>query len=90
MINHLDKIKFMSENKMLPRVIIRTSVGQKNLLMGDRHTADYTEAIKKWLLVDIVTLDEPGEIFPAFKDALESSNVKSTLLIEKGSHYNDK
>ena len=40
--------------------------------------------------IDIVTLDEPGEIFPAFKDALESSNVKSTLLIEKGSHYNDK
>jgi pyruvate/2-oxoglutarate/acetoin dehydrogenase E1 component len=92
MINHLDKIKFMSENKMLPRVIIRTSVGPKKPLDGGpQHTADYTEAIKKMVTeIDIVTLDEPGEIFPAFKDALESSNVKSTLLIEKGSHYNDK
>jgi len=92
MVNHLDKIKFMSENKMQPRVIIRTSVGPKEPLDGGpQHTADYTEAIKKMVTeIDVVSLEEPSEIFPAFKDALESTDVKSTLLIEKGSHYNDK
>lgn len=92
MVNHLDKIKFMSENKMQPRVIIRTSVGPKEPLDGGpQHTADYTEAIKKMVTeIDVVSLEEPSEIFSAYKDALESTDVKSTLLIEKGSHYNDK
>jgi hypothetical protein len=82
----------MSENKMQPRVIIRTSVGPKEPLDGGpQHTADYTEAIKKMVTeIDVVSLEEPSEIFSAYKDALESTDVKSTLLIEKGSHYNDK
>ena len=58
MINHLDKIRFMSENKMCPRMIIRTSIGPKKPLDGGpQHTADYTEAIKKMVTeIKIISL----------------------------------
>ena len=38
----------------------------------------------------VVKLNEPEEIFPAFEEALLGNEFHSTLLIENGSHYNDK
>lgn len=92
MINHVDKIKFMSEGKMQPRVIIRTSIGPKKPLDGGpQHTGNYTEAIEKMVTeIKVVSLNEPEEIFPAYQEALESKEPRCTLLIEDGAHYNDK
>lgn len=92
LVNHLDKIECMSRGKMKPRVIIRTSIGAKSPLDGGvQHTQDHTDAFRKMLsYVDVVFLDEPEEIFPAFKHALERDDCRPTLLIEKGDHYNDK
>ena len=92
LVNHLDKIKYMSENKMKPRVIIRTSIGSKKPLDGGpQHTQDYTKAVKLMLTeIDVVLLNSKKQIFPAFKKALERKDCKSTLLIEHGDYYNKK
>jgi len=92
LINHLDKIRSMSRNKMQPRVIIRTSIGSKEPLDGGiQHTQDYTEVFKKMCSeIDVVMLDNPKDIFPMFKKAYERKDSKSTLLIEHGDYYNEK
>jgi len=92
LINHLDKIRQMSKNKMTPRVIIRTSIGSKNPLDGGvQHTQDYTEVFKLMCSeINVVMLDNPKDIFPEFKKAYERKDSKSTLLIEHGDYYNEK
>jgi pyruvate/2-oxoglutarate/acetoin dehydrogenase E1 component len=92
LINHLDKIDYMSNSKMNPKVIIRTSIGAKKPLDGGvQHTMDYTNAFKDMLTdIDVVLLNEPDEIVSSFKHAYERKDGKSTLLIEWGDHYNDK
>ena len=71
LVNHLDKIREMTENKMQPKVIIRVAVGSKKpFSAGPQHTQDHTEAMKLMLTdIDIVTLNEPEDIFPAFEKA---------------------
>ena len=47
LVNHLDKIKEMSNNHFNPKVIIRTSIGAtRPLYPGVQHCSDYTEALK--------------------------------------------
>jgi len=92
LVNHLDKINFMSKGMMKPRVIIRTSIGAKKPLDGGiQHTQDHTKAFRNLLTdVNVVLLNEPDEIFPAFELAYEREDLKSSLIIEWGSYYNDK
>ena len=91
-VNHLDKIEYMSKGTMKPRVIIRTSIGPKEPLDGGpQHTADYTDVFKGMLTnTNVVSLEEPEEIFPAFDLALNGDDFHATLLIENGAYYNDK
>ncbi len=90
LVNHLDKIQYMTENKFEPKVIIRTSIGAKFPLDGGiQHTRDYTQMMKDTLTeVDVVLLNEPEEIFPAFERAY--NNTGSTMIIEWGDYYNEK
>lgn len=92
LVNHLDKIDYMSKGYMKPRVIIRTSIGPKEPLDGGpQHTADYTDVFKKMLTrTNVISLEEPSDIYPAFKEALLGEKCYSTLLIENGAYYNDK
>ena len=92
LVNHLDKIEYMSKGSMRPRVIIRTSIGPKTPLDGGpQHTADYTDVFKKMLTnINVISLEEPEDIFPAFDEALNGNDFHSTLLIENGAYYNDK
>jgi pyruvate/2-oxoglutarate/acetoin dehydrogenase E1 component len=92
LVNHLDKIEYMSKGTMRPRVIIRTSIGPKEPLDGGpQHTADYTKVFKEMLTnTNVVSLEEPEDIFPAFDEALNGNDFHSTLLIENGAYYNDK
>jgi len=93
MINHVDKINLMSRGQMKPRVIIRTSIGSlKPLNGGVQHTQDYTNVFRDLCRdhIEVVLLDEPESIFPAFEKALTRDDNKSTLLVEHGDHYNDK
>ena len=92
LVNHLDKVKYMSKDKMKSKVIIRTSIGSKKPLDGGvQHTQDYTKAFENMLTdVNVVMLEEPEDIFITFKEAYEREDGKSTLIVEYGDHYNDK
>jgi pyruvate/2-oxoglutarate/acetoin dehydrogenase E1 component len=90
LVNHLDKIPQMSGGGYQPKVIIRTCIGSvRPLDPGPQHKGDLTEAFR--LLcpnVEVVRLDEPEQIFPAYQQALE--RTKSTLLVEWGDFFNEK
>lgn len=88
-VNHLDKIPLMSDFKT--KVIIRTVIGsQRPLHPQHQHVGDFTDAFKLMVKnIEIIRLDEPEQIFPSYKKALERSDGKSTLLVEWGDYYNN-
>jgi pyruvate/2-oxoglutarate/acetoin dehydrogenase E1 component len=92
MVNMLDKIPTISSNRILPKVIIRVAAGPyKPVHPRDQHVGNYIEAFKtlfSW--IEVVELNEPEEIFPAYKHAFERTDSKSTLIIEHGNYYNEK
>ena len=58
---------------------------------GPQHTADYTDVFEKMLTnINVVSLEEPEDIFPAYEEALLGDDFHATLLIENGGFYNDK
>jgi pyruvate/2-oxoglutarate/acetoin dehydrogenase E1 component len=91
-VNHLDKISLMSSGGYSPKVIIRTSIGSERPLHPQhQHVGDYTDTFRSMLeFVDVVRLDEPDQIFPAYEHALNRQDGKSTLLVEWGDYYNEK
>mgnify|MGYP005652224203 FL=1 len=90
LVNHLDKFQYMTEGVWNPKVIIRTSIGAKFPLDGGiQHTQDYTQMMKDTLTeIDVVLLNEPEEIFPAFEKAYKRDG--SSLIVERGDYYNEK
>jgi pyruvate/2-oxoglutarate/acetoin dehydrogenase E1 component len=92
LVNHLDKMRDMSKKDMLPRVIIRVSVGSKNPInAGPQHTQNHTEAMRLMLTeVNVVELIEPEDIFPAFQEAYEREDGRATLVVEYGEYYGTK
>lgn len=92
LVNHLDKMKEMTEGKMQPKVIIRVAVGSKvPFSAGPQHTQDHTEAIKLMLTnVEVISLLEPQDVFTAFEKAYTRTDGKSTLLIEYSEYYSTK
>tara|TARA_Y100000294_G_scaffold26158_1_gene22160 strand:+ start:1882 stop:2388 length:507 start_codon:yes stop_codon:yes gene_type:complete len=92
LVNHLDKIRIMSSKQMMPKVIIRTSIGPKKPLNGGvQHTQDYTKIFKEVLTeVKVIHLKNPKNIFNNFKNAYNDKNCFSYLFIENGDHYNSK
>ena len=92
MINHLDKIQYMSQSQFKPKVIIRTSVGSKKPLDGGvQHTQNYTNIFKKILTeIEVIYLDNPNSIYKTFKRCVDPKIKKSFLIIENGDFYNEK
>ena len=90
LVNHLDKMQEMTEGNFKPKVIMRTSIGAKHPLNGGiQHTQDYTQIFKDLLNeVNVVLLNEPEEILPAFQDAYHGEG--SSLIVEWGDYYNEK
>ena len=92
LINHLDKIKIMSNNGFKAKSIIRTSIGsQRPLHPQHQHVGDFTNAVRKMCTnIDVVKLTEPKQIFSSYKKALNRKDNKSTILVEFGDYYNEK
>ena len=92
LVSHLDKFPTITDNKVTPNIIIRTSVGsQKPLFPGHQHIGNLSEAYRKMLSnVEIIELEEPEHIFESYKKAYEREDGKSTLLVEFGDYYNEK
>lgn len=91
-VNHLDKIKIMSDGGYAPRIIIRTSIGsQRPLHPQHQHISDLTAGFKAmcdW--VDIIRLDEASQIFEAYEYAYTRPDRRPTILVEWGDFYNEK
>jgi hypothetical protein len=92
LINHLDKIKLMSNDRYKTKVIVRTGIGSKKPLHPQyQHVGDFTDAVKKMCSnIELIKLNEAKDIFPAYKKALEREDGKSTIVVEYGDYYNEK
>ena len=92
LINHLDKIKLMSNNEYKTKVIVRTGIGsEKPLHPQCQHVGDFTDAVRKMCSnIELIKLNEAKDIFPAYKKALEREDGKSTIVVEYGDYYNEK
>ena len=92
LINHLDKIKLMSNDEYKTKVIVRTGIGSKKPLHPQyQHVGDFTDAVKKMCSnIELIKLNEAKDIFPAYKKALEREDGKSTIVVEYGDYYNEK
>jgi len=92
LVNHLDKISDMSDGGYQPKAIIRTSIGsERPLHPGHQHIGDYTEAYRSMLHnVEVIRLEEPEEVFPAYEKARNRNDGKSTILVEYGDYYHEK
>lgn len=92
LVSHLDKMTLISNGGFCPKVIIRTSIGSERPLHPQhQHVGDFTEAFRLMCPhIDVVRLDESDQIFPAYRNALERSDGRSTLLVEHGDYYNEK
>lgn len=92
MANMLDKIAAISSQQWLPKVLIRVAVGPDHPVHpGHQHVGNYAEAFRKMFdWIDVVELEEPQDIFPAYEHALEREDQRSTMLIEHGNYYQAK
>ena len=92
MVNHLDKLSIMTNNKYKSKAIIRTSIGsQRPLHPQFQHIGDYTSQVKKMCKnINIVKLSKPNQIFKEYKKAFNRKDGVSTILVEYGDYYNEK
>ena len=92
LLNHLDKYPIMSEGNITPKIIVRTAVGsERPLFPGYQHIGNMSNAYREMLSsVNIVELLEPEDIFPAYENAYNSNDGKSTILVEFQDFYNEK
>lgn len=91
-VNHLDKFSVMSGGGYRPKVIIRTGIGSvRPLHPQHQHVGDFTEAFRLMCSnIEVIRLDEPQDVFPAYQKALNRDDGKSTIVVEYGDYYNEK
>lgn len=92
LINHLDKIDVMSNGGYKAKAIVRTGIGsQRPLHPQHQHVGDYTDALRSMCTtIEIIRLDEPEDIFPAYERALLRDDGRSTIIVEYGDYYGEK
>lgn len=92
LVNHLDKVKHMTNGGWQPNVIIRTSIGSERPLNPQcQHLGDFTDAFRSMLTnIEVIRLEEPEDIVPAYTKALTRTDGKCTILVEYGDYYNEK
>lgn len=83
-VNHLDKFSTMSDGRCTPKVIIRVSVGSEYPVDPQcQHKGNFTEAFRSMCPNLIIEeLQEPWDIVPAYRKALNREDGKSTVLVE--------
>ncbi|MEI8301955.1 MAG: hypothetical protein WCG13_01585 [Burkholderiales bacterium] len=92
LVNHLDKITLMAGDGFAAKAIVRTGIGSERPLHPQhQHVGDFTDAIRSMCRsIEVIRLDDPAEIFPAYQRALLRDDGRSTLLVEWGDYYNEK
>ena len=92
LVNHLDKVQVMANDGFKAKAIIRTGIGSERPLHPQfQHVGDYTDAIQKMCTtIDVIRLEEPEDIFPAYEKALLREDGRNTILVEYGDFYGEK
>lgn len=92
MANMIDKVPVISCAQWVFKVIIRVASGPDSPVHpGHQHVGNYAEGFRKMFhWIEVVELNEPEDIFPAYKEAFERKDNRSTLLIEHGNYYQQK
>jgi len=90
LINHIDKVSTMSDYRV--KAIIRVLVGTTTPMNPQcQHIGDFTQGLRLMAkTLDIITLNEPEEIFPAYELALTRDDNRSTVLVEYQQWYREK
>jgi len=85
LVNHLDKLRLITEGQYSPKVIIRVAVGvRKPVDPQEQHVGDFTEGFQKIVqTIDIVKLNTAAEVMPAYRKAYERDDGISTILVEE-------
>ncbi len=89
LVNHLDKVRLMSDGQFKAKgLIIRTCVGSvKPLFPGEQHCGDYTDAVRLMCKeINVVKLKNADQIVPAYIDAMNADTP--TLIVEIPDMYN--
>jgi len=91
-VNHLDKFITMSEGRCRPKVIIRVAVGSEQPVDPQcQHKGNFTDAFRLMLQnIEILQLDEPHQIMPAYEKALMREDGVSTILVEFADYSKEK
>jgi pyruvate/2-oxoglutarate/acetoin dehydrogenase E1 component len=92
LVNHLDKVQVMSNGGYRPKAIIRTGIGSERPLHPQfQHVGDFTNAIRAMCTtIEVIRVDEPADIFPAYEKALLRDDGRSTIVVEYGDYYGEK
>jgi pyruvate/2-oxoglutarate/acetoin dehydrogenase E1 component len=92
LVNHLDKLAVMSNGGYKAKAIVRTGIGSERPLHPQhQHVGDYTEALRLMCkTIEVIRLDEPEDVFPAYERALLRDDGRSTLIVEYGDYYSEK
>jgi pyruvate/2-oxoglutarate/acetoin dehydrogenase E1 component len=92
LILHLDKLSQMSQNGYCPNVIVRVGIGSERPLHPQaQHIGDFTEPLRQMLsTVEVIRLDEPEDIMPAYNKALTRRDGRATICVEFGDYYSEK
>ncbi len=91
-VNHLDKIQVMSNGRFKTKAIIRTGIGSERPLHPQhQHVGDFTDAFRAMCsTIEVIRLEEPADIFPAYERALLRDDGRSTIVVEYGDYYSEK
>jgi pyruvate/2-oxoglutarate/acetoin dehydrogenase E1 component len=90
LVNHLDKIDYLTNDNFTSKIIIRTMVGStKPLNAGLQHTQDHTNALKQLMKYSsVIKLNKKDEVFKNYKNAISKKNKKKVFIfIEDGNKY---
>jgi pyruvate/2-oxoglutarate/acetoin dehydrogenase E1 component len=92
LVNHLDKVQVMSNGGFKTKAIIRTGIGSERPLHPQhQHVGDFTTAIRLMCsTIDVIRVEEPGDVFPAYEKALLRDDGRSTIVVEYGDYYGEK
>jgi len=92
LVSHVDRYPAITSGLVNPGLIIRTGVGsERPLFPGHQHVGNMSKAFRLMLTtVDIIELQEPHDVYPAYQLAYQRTDGKSTLLVEFGDYYSEK
>lgn len=94
LVNHLDKLEAMAGARggFRAKAIVRTGIGsERPLHPQQQHVGDFTDAMRLMCrTVEVIRVDEPEQVFPAYERALLRDDGRSTLVVEHGDFYAEK